>query len=384
MRPIFVGLRMCVVMGLLMLADVVSAQNSIANPKSDERSTSKSALAKKSKSKTTFVEFELLQSDDGSGLYAQHWLKILAPLDVTLRVHRPTSEEKPELKERESGNLRYVTAIGTLDRSGKITFPDRAFAVGDTNKLKEWIEELRTYGVQGTPAGKPLWGLTKAQFTLIFDGMLKPVDFDTHELPLSKVAARLPLPIESPLRWNSAATELLARRGEQTKLKVELNGFSAATALAIALSENGLGFRPNRTPAGDIELLIEPRNSKFEQWPVGWPLQIPTFKAAPKLFAMVPIELAAVELSDVINAASKLTDIPIIIDYSELESQKLDPARIEVSFPRKTTTWHLALNRIMAPKRLINELWQDEAGRVFVWITSSRVGRSIEPEKPKP
>ena len=361
--------------GLLFVGDFASGQAPVTTPRSDDFSTTKPTASKKLASKTTVVEFELLQASGGGGLFAQHWLKVLQPLDVSLHVRRPVLDDKPELKEREAGNIRYVTAIGTLDRSGAVSFPNKTFAVGDSVKLKEWIDELRTYGARGTPAGQPLWGLTNDQFAHLFDSLLKPVDIETENRPLSTAIAKFPLPSEFPLRWNAEASERLAVRGERAKVRQELKGFSVAMSLSLALKENGFGFRPNRTPRGDLELLVEPLNPKLEQWPVGWPVQRATFKAAPKLYAMVPIELTDVDLSDVISAISELAETPVLIDYAELDAKKIDLDKIKVSFPRKMTTWSLALRQVVVPQRLTRELWQDEAGRVFVWITTTRAGR---------
>ncbi len=336
----------------------------------------KPASPKKTNMISTVIEFELLQSEGGGGLHGQQWLKVLEPLDVSLRVRKPILGDKPEMKEREAGKTRYVTAIGTLDRSGNLVFPDRSFSLSDATKLKEWIDELRTYGVKGTPVGKSLWGLSEEQFAGLFDGLLNKVDFETENLPLKQAVSKLPLPTAFPVRWNSEAVEKLAKLGDKAQVRQELKGFSVALALALSLSDNGFGFRPNRTPSGVIELLIEPRNTKLEQWPIGWPVQKATFKAAPKLYAMVPIELADVELSDVLTAISELAETPILIDYAELEAKQIDLEKIKVSFPRKMTTWSLALRQLVVPKRLTRELWQDEAGRVFVWITTTRAGRA--------
>src|SRR5262249_38207384 len=110
--------------------------------------------AKKLAPNRTVVEIELLQTDNGGTLYAHQWQKILLPMELgDFKVRHPTQGEKPELKERQSGLTRYVTAIGILDRTGQISFPDRTFTTSDTAKLKEWINELKTYGVLGTPSG---------------------------------------------------------------------------------------------------------------------------------------------------------------------------------------------------------------------------------------
>ena len=371
-------LKISVFLGLLLISNLALGQAPTRplRPGDSSQMKEKPASPKKTNTINTVVEFELLQAEGGGGLHGQQWLRVLEPLDVSLRVRKPILGDKPEMKEREAGKTRYVTAIGTLDRTGNLVFPDRSFALSDATKLKEWINELRTYGVKGTPVGKSLWGLSEEQFASLFDGLLKKVDFETENLPLKQAVTKLPLPSEFPVRWNSDAVDKLARLGEQARVRQELKGFSAALALALSLSDNGFGFRPNRTPSGVIELLIEPRNTKLEQWPIGWPVQKATFKAAPKLYAMVPIELADVELSDVLTAISELAETPILIDYAELEARQIDLEKIKVSFPRKMTTWSLALRQLVIPKRLTRELWQDEAGRVFVWITTTRAGRA--------
>ena len=382
MRWFAVGTRAGLAFAALIVAADVSGQAPITTPCKSEVSLRKVDSSKKLPKKPTFIEFELLQAPDGGGQHAQQWLKILEPLDVSLRVHRPLLDEKPELKERTVGNLRYLTVIGTLDRSGKMNFPDRSFTLTDSVKLKEWIDELRTYGIKGNPAGQQLWGLSKDQFTGLFDRLTQPVDFETDDLPLAQLVAKLPISKQTPLHWTADATELLSRRADRTKLKQELKGFSTGTVLSIALRENGLGYRPNRTPIGDVELLIEPRAVKQDQWPVGWPVQRQTSKAIPKLYAMVPIELADVELSDVISAISKLSETPILIDNSELDAKQIQLDKIKVSFPRKITTWGIALSRLVVPQKLTREIWQDEAGRVFVWITTSQAGRTKDIERP--
>lgn len=328
----------------------------------------------------TVVEFELLSSGDGGGLHAQKWLAVLEPLDVSVRIHRPILDDKPELKERESGLTRFVTAIGTLERSGTIVFPNRSFGTEDSVKLKEWINELRTYGIRGAPTGQPLWGLNKEQFNSVYDALVKPVDFETLDLPLTQLIAKLPLPPQYPLRWNAEARDLLAKRGDKTKVRQELRGLSIATVLAITLNENGFGFHPTRTPSGQLELLVEPRDPKSEQWPIGWPIQRQVFKAAPKLYGMIPIELSDVPLSDVLEAISNLSETPVLIDYAELDAKQIQLDKIKVSFPRKVTTWTIALRQLVAPQKMTRELWQDEAGRVFVWITTIRAGRAKENE----
>ncbi len=324
--------------------------------------------------RTTFIEIKLLASSDGGALHSQQWLKAIEPLDVSLQIQKAGFDDKPEVREREVGTIRYVTAVGTLDRSGKIEFPGRSFTMSDGPKLKEWINDLRTYGAQGSPEGLPLWGLSKEQFGRLYDSLGITVDVELAGLPLREAVSKLPLAEKSPVRWSQAATEALTKQGARTTVRQEVKGFSAATALAIALNDCGLGFRPNRTPAGGLELLVEPLGQRDDYWPVGWPLQQQRLKAAPKFFTMTTIELDQVELSDVFLAVSELSEIPVLVDYAELDAKGIDPAKLKVSFKRGRTSWSAALRQMVGPQKLSRQIWQDEAGRAFVWITTNRPG----------
>ena len=258
------------------------------------------------KPRATFVEIKLLVGTDGGALHSQQWLKVIEPLDVSLQIQKPSLNDKPAITEREVGTLRYVTVVGALDRAGRISVPGQTFSLSDGAKLKEWVDDLRTHGAQGAPDGQPLWGLSKEQFTRLYDSLGKTVDVELMGLPLREAVAKLSLPEQYPLRWSQAATDALMKRMTPATLRQEVNGFSTATALAIALNDCGLSFRPNRTPAGGLELLVDPHGQRDDAWPVGWPLQQQRIKAAPKFFTMTTIELDQVEVSDVFLAVPEL------------------------------------------------------------------------------
>jgi hypothetical protein len=333
------------------------------------------ATAKTQPSKTS-IDVKLFATSDGGGLHAQQWGKLFESMDVSLQIQRPTLNDKPEIREREVGTLRSVTVIGTLDRSGKVLFPGRTFELADGPKIKEWLDELRTYGAQGAPDGKPLWGLSKDQFNRLFDSLLKPVESELLDLTIREAIAKLPLPESYPVRLSRAADELMVRPGAKYRIRQNLRGFSAATALAVILNDGGLGFRPNRTPAGGLELLIEPLGQRTDQWPIGWPLQKQRIQAAPKFFALTTIELDQVDLPDVLTAVTELTGTPILLDYHEIEAKNIDLKSLKVSYKRGQTSWSVALNKMVVPQKLSRDVWQDEAGRAFVWITTNRPGRS--------
>lgn len=329
-----------------------------------------------SKPRVTIVELKLFANTDGGGLHSQQWSKLLEPMDVSVQIQRPTVNDKPEVRERNVGTIRYVTAVGTLDRGGRLSFPGRTFEQGDGAKLREWIDELKTYGAQGTPDGQPNWGLSKDQFNLLYSSLLKPVEAETIDLPVAEAISKLPLPAKFPVKFSQAASAQLRLLGPKANVRQDVRGFTASTALAIILNDCSLGFRPNRTPADGLELVVEPIEQRKDLWPVGWPLQKQRLKAAPKLFAMTPIELDQVPLTDLLTTVAELTETPVMIDNYEIEKAKIDLSKLDVSFKRASTSWSVALKTMVIPKKLSREIWQDEAGRTFVWITTNRPGRS--------
>lgn len=368
--------RCLVVTGIL----IASAASHAQPPKpAPANSQTPAASGASSKPRVTNVEIKLLTGTDGGGLHAQQWANVLEPLDVSIQVQRASLNEKPEVRERMVGTIRYVTAVGTLDRVGKVNFPGKSFDLGQGQKLKEWITELKTYGAQGTPEGQPMWGLTKEQFNKFYDSLVKPVELELLDQPITEAVAKLPLPKQYPVRFTPAATTAITQAGARNRVRQEVKGFSAATALAIILNDCRLGFRPNRTPTDGMEIVIEPLGQKAELWPIGWPLQQQRIKAAPKFFAMTPIELNQVQLTDLLPTVAELTETPIMVDYYEIEQKNIDLSKLTVSFKRAETSWSVALKTMVVAKKLSREVWQDEAGRAFVWITTNRPGRSGQP-----
>lgn len=360
----FTSLEQWLALCLVLVGTPVVAQPSITRPGTVSGASSQP--------RTTILEIKLLASADGGGIHAQQWSKLMEPLDVTIQIQRPTLSEKPEVKERTVGTIRYVTAIGSLERTGKISFPGHSFELSDGPKLREWVTELKTYGAQGTTEGQPLWGLTRDQFSKIYDSLVKPVEADVVGLLPSEAIAKLPFPKQYPVRISQAAMSAAAKG----RVRQDIRGFSVATALAILLNDCNLGFRPNRTPADGLELLVEPLGQRQDLWPIGWPLKQQRIKAAPKLFAMTPIELNQVQLVDLLSTVSELTETPVVIDHYEIEQKKIDLDKITVSFKRADTSWSVALKTMVVAKKLSREIWQDEAGRAFVLITTNRPGRS--------
>lgn len=365
-----------VLTGIALLAGVpqtVSAQRNSVRPLPTSRTQPGTAAGQaRPEPRSTIVELELLTSGLGAGLEAQQWREAMEPLGVSLLIRQPGFEDKPEIQEQTFGTLRRVKAIGTLEGNGRISFPNRSFALNEVRKLGEWIDELKVYGAQGSPEGQPLWGLTKTQFGGIYAALSAKVEDEVEGLTLPEALAALKLPRSYPVRITTAA-EKWASSSEPVRQKYR--GLSQGTALSILLNEYGLGFRPLRTPAGQVELAVEPLTNREDVWPAGWPFADSRQETAPKLFELIKIELQDVEFTDVLDAVAEVTGVPILVDDRALADAGIDLDSLRVTYPRRQASWSVALRGLTFQHRLSRDLRIDEQGQPFVWITTLTVGR---------
>jgi hypothetical protein len=170
----------------------------------------------------TELRIEVLAGKGGVGLNAQRWGKLFAKLGHTMRVKNSLLGDKPEIKEQSFGTFRRVTVIGQLDRTGKLFFPGgHVFRLNDADKLQEWLLELKTYGSQGAPDGKPLWGLNKIQFELVFNSLSEQMKQDVLDLDLDIAIRLMKLPEKYPIRFTTAASEKLKSFGTDQKTRQE-------------------------------------------------------------------------------------------------------------------------------------------------------------------
>lgn len=318
---------------------------------------------------TTLIAVELVTGDEGAGLKAQRWSQTFEKLDATFTVRRSTPKDKLGVTERKTGeSLRQVMVVGRLEPSGRIVFGERAFGENDVAKLGAWFDELREFGAQGAPEGRPAWGLSRAQFEAVHGALARPLTADPRDGELVDALKLFEWPADLPIRLTEGAAARLKEQ-EETRVGQSLGGISQGTALAVMLSEHGLGFFPKRLPDGSVQLTIDLLADLREPWPAGWPLQQPGPNVAPRMFAFTQIDLEAIELDAVLQTAEDFIGMPILVDRGGLAAKEIDLSQIKVSHPLKRTTWGLALRNLMAPAKTKYELLADEAGHPFLWVS---------------
>jgi hypothetical protein len=330
----------------------------------------------------TSVEFQILGGSPSAGYESHRWVEALRDYGVTVRVRTPRAGDELGVNETIQGTLRWVVATGELDAQGQLKFPDRSFSVRDQTQLKEWIDELKLYGAQGAPEGKPLWGLTNAQFSKVFESLSTPVVGTVRGQRLDAVLEQIGLPEDLPVRYHSTAIASIADRQVEAALQAEVQGLSAGTALAAVLANYGLGYRPLRTPAGSMELVVEPLVNLKQPWPIGWEpdKEISRGKLAPGLYRMVPVGFDEIPLENILGAISEAGEIPVVINYDSAQQRGIE-LDSPVSYPQKRAAYMMVLSSVIRGSRLKQDLRVDERGLPFVYVTAF-VPRTIEDLSP--
>jgi len=181
----------------------------------------------------------------------------------------------------------------------------------------------------------------------------------------------VPIDKALPIRMKTTANEHLVALKPEPTVRNPIEGLSAGTALATVLRDAGLGFRPVRTPAGTIDLMIEPLKDIEDPWPVGWelPPMTPQSNAAPKLYDFEELGFDEASVQDVLTAAGAAIEVPMLVDYHALSEAEINLDIIKVSYPLKKTTWSLMLNTVIRKAKLTKVVMTDESGKPFVSIT---------------
>ena len=95
-----------------------------------------------------------------------------------------------------------------MDTGGALIFPETSFDMSETTGLREWVDELKTFGAEGSPEGKPVWGLKEAQFTEVYEALTPAVTTSSEGVPLLDALRTLNLTSDYPIRIHSTAQTL--------------------------------------------------------------------------------------------------------------------------------------------------------------------------------
>lgn len=360
------------------------------------------------------IEMQLSTDRALSPLKVQQWVQVLEPLAIRpLAIGQPDSGDKLDVSEERTAAGRHVVIQGRIDARGRLLVPDHAFTLGDRAGIMAWLDELKRFGPRGSPEGKPLWGLSEAEFRRLFDQLSVPLARSFNQTPLPEVLASCeqttgvsiagapialqpanptgepsitpspPRPL-APSPSRSVAPAPARPPGGPLVTLPEL-GLSVGTSLAYVLSQHDLAFRVEPTRDGPPRLVVVPRAACPDPWPIGWPTPKLLSELAPKLMEFTPVELINAPADQVFRAVEEHAGVPFLYDRAALQRRAMDLKDVKVSFTSKSTFWKKVLDRAATEARLDAQLKTDEAGKPFVWISAS-ASRSapLRPRRSRP
>jgi hypothetical protein len=318
----------------------------------------------------TTLQIDLFASDPTQALQSQTWGRVFDQLGHRVRIRTGGAEDETKLSESNRGPLRTVLLVGKIDRRGTLTFPGKKFEPGDDKALKEWLDELQSYGAQGSPVGQPRWGLNADQFKDLFASLSEAVKTDVTGLPLVDVVRSFGFGIDVPLRihdsvadrWKSAQPALAALQ--------DVRGLTRGSALAVLLNDHGLCFRPLRTPSGAIDLVVLDKTQTPDAWPLGWEPRpdVSRNEYAPALFAFGPIGFLDRPVTETLADAREQTGCAFVVDTPGLLKKEINLSKRIYGVPQKKTAWVLVLQSALTGTGLLPHIRIDEAGRGFILV----------------
>ena len=327
-----------------------------------------------SRPKATTFSFEIITPvGTGSRVAAQDWGRVFAQLGHTVRIRQQTTGDgegpAEPVTQTETAASRRIKCIGVLDRNGLVHFGNKTFRSSDKAGLNRWISDLKTYGIQGDPKGKPLWGLTREQFDSVFEPLATPLKIEPKGMSVQEAVASIALPKDLPIKWTAEAKERVA---VADPVERDLQLYGRGAALAILLNDAGLGFLPERQPDGSMALLVT-KTMKEPLWPIGWQPKLSLAKTIPNFYKRIDVSLPKVKLTRVFSAVSASTKVPIFVDHFAIKAkgQQFDKMMVEIK-PTKMS-WYAVMRKVTVKNRMNFDIRIDELGKPFIWVSTTEV-----------
>jgi len=155
--------------------------------------------------------------------------------------------------------------------------------------------------------------------------------------------------------------------------KFDSAGISKGSALAAGLAQFGLGFRPKVNPRSGYILEIDVGDEDDNLYPIGWKNTAPLFHLVPignTIEVDLPEENAAA-LDDVIALVGEKLKVPHLYSSYQLLKRKKNISAIPYSRKPQKLAIERFMNILGTSHQIGLSLRTDEAGKVFLWITSS-------------
>lgn len=315
-----------------------------------------------------WVQLEISAGARASVGTQQRWMEMLQDVGADRVTSITSGVGSIGVEEMPSGELTIVKVHGTID-GRKLRLPGGAFSISDKGRIRDLLAKIRDDGARVALAEKKAFGLTAEQLVGLHEQLAITVDIETKDQPagetFNSIAGRTGLTFV----FDETAKQSLRR---ESKVRDELKGLSAGTALAAIARPLGLVVEPKRLQGKPLEIHVVDSRESSENWPVGWPPQDIPVAVAPKLFERIPMEIRGFPIVGALDAIQKRSEVAFLYDHNTMAREGIELAETKVDLVEKKIGLMLALSKLLRqtkPKKMSTELRVDEAGKPFLWIS---------------
>lgn len=324
------------------------------------------------------LQIEIMaQPNVGQRVQVQRWAELFQGIGRSAVFRKGTNGERTRVVETKFGNRKGVLAVGLMERDGTVLLKGRKFTLNGAAALKVLLDTLEQHGPGGPPRANAAWGLDAGQLKAVLQLFAPRVDtvIDFRNPVAAIQSLNLPKDFTVTFSEKAAARRVLpaAQMGDITP---NCKGLSKGTALAIALSQFGLGFRPMSAAGGRYLIEVDVGNESDNLYPVGWKNQLPIFNALPAIGKRLPVDLeAGTELEKIIQLIAGKLAIPHFYSSFELLTDGKDVSKLTYSRKPGKLTVEKLISILGNAHRIgldIYSLRTDEAGSLFLWVTTTK------------
>jgi hypothetical protein len=311
------------------------------------------------------VEIEVV-TDETLTVDARAWTETLSQAgfsNVRIRGGRGGADEAPAIQGGATAGSYRVT--GLLTSGNQLVLPKGRFRLSERAALAEWLRKLREGGPDAVLIKPAAFGLLPNDLVRVHQALAVPVSESTLGKPSREAAKKIADRLALKFIADSAAQRALA---VNEPVSDELEGLSSGTALASILRPLGLALAPEKQGM-EIRLRIADASRVKEHWPVGWPPKGNPSETIPELFKFLTVEIERTPLNEAMAAIGQRVKTPLLVDHNALARENVDLAK-QASFPRASTFYGRALDRLLFQAKLKFEIRIDEADKPFLWITT--------------
>ncbi len=296
------------------------------------------------------------------------WLQLLTSLgyqNVSMRSARPADE--PSVAESGTKDRPRYRVTAMLTRRDELVLPGGRFTRGQRNQIKDYFDRLAADGPNRMNAQKGSFGLTKEEFDKVHADLSLPLTAATKDEKLAKFVDQVSRASKVKVHIDPEAQRVIDKGAP---IADEAEALTTGTATALLLAREGLVLVPTKEQGKELMLRIARRSDiRGDSWPVGWKIDKSPSQLAPKLFDSLNAEVEGFTLTEAMEAIGPRMEIPIYWDHEALTKHKIDPATIDVKFPRTRTHLKRVVDNLLFQARLVGEVRVDEGGKAFYWIS---------------